>query len=141
MGGAYGSYPAPVPAWQHPQPMYEPRRRDGLAIAAVIMAALALLGVLGLGIATFVGSELAPSWVLTGDVQPVNGSTTASALQHELTRLLEDDGSFVDDVTCPDSSPVDQGAVTVCHGQVDGWDWTGIVYFEDGGGAFTLVQH
>jgi hypothetical protein len=36
---------------------------------------------------------------------------------------------------------VDQGAVTVCHGQVDGWDWTGIVYFEDVGGAFTLVQH
>ncbi|MDF2144847.1 DUF4333 domain-containing protein [Knoellia sp. p5-6-4] len=133
---AHPSGPASWPA----QPMYQPAQRNGLAVAAVVMAGLSLLGVLGLVVAMVLGPELGPSWVLQGEVLPVNSQTSDEALERELTSLMEDDGSAVQEVTCPESAAVAQGEVTVCHGSVDDWDWTGVVHFEDDAGAFTLLQ-
>lgn len=133
---AHSPGPSPWPA----QPMYQPAQRNGLAVAAVVMAGLALLGVLGLGVAMLVGSEMGPSWTLQGEVQPVNGQTAGDALERELRSLMEDDGSSVEKLTCPESAPVAQGEVAVCHGSVDDWDWTGVVHFEDDAGTFTLLQ-
>jgi hypothetical protein len=143
---AYAAHPA---ALQHPhgispwsgQPFYQPAQRNGLAVAAVVMAALSLLGVLGLGAAMLLGAPgIGPSWTLQGEVPPVNGGTSAVALERELRSLMEEDGSAVDEVRCPESTPVAQGAVAVCHGSVDEWEWTGVVHFEDDTGTFTLLQ-
>ena len=147
-GGTTPPYP-PYASGQHAQPgpspwpaqtMYQPAQRNGLAVAAVVMAGLSLLGVLGLGVAMLVGSEMGPSWALQGEVQPVNGQTAGDALERELRSLMQDDGSSVEKLTCPDSAPVAQGEVAVCHGSVDDWDWTGVVHFEDDAGTFTLLQ-
>ena len=130
------SGPSPWPA----QPLYQPAPRNGLAVAAVVMSALALLGVIGIGIALVLGPGMAPSWAMQGQVQPVNSATSGTALARELRVLMEDDGSSVQKVTCPESAPVGQGEVAVCHGRVDDFDWTGVVHFEDDAGTFTLLQ-
>lgn len=135
----HAAHPSGPPSWPA-QPMYQPAQRNGLAVAAVVMAALSLLGVLGLVLAMVFGPELGPSWVLQGEVLPVNSRTSGEALERELTSLMEDDGSAVQEVACPESAPVAQGEVTVCHGSVDDWDWTGVVHFEDDAGTFTLLQ-
>ena len=135
----HAAHPSGPPSWPA-QPMYQPAQRNGLAVAAVVMAGLSLLGVLGLVVAMVLGPELGPSWVLQGEVLPVNSQTSGEALERELTSLMEDDGSAVQEVACPDSAPVAQGEVTVCHGSVDDWDWTGVFHFEDDAGTFTLLQ-
>jgi hypothetical protein len=120
--------------------MYQPAQRSGLAVAAMVMSGLSLLGVLGIGVAMLVGAAVSPSWALQGEVQPVNSRTTGAALESELRSLMEEDGSSVETVTCPESAAVAQGEVAVCHGSVDDWDWTGVVHFEDDAGNFTLLQ-
>ena len=139
---AYPSPPAPPQqAWPPQQPLgYAPPARGGLAIAAVVMSGLALLGVIGMGVFMVVGVAMGPSWALQGSITAINGEVAAAALERELTAVIEDDGGWVDALTCPATSPVSQGSVTVCHGEVDGFDWTGIVVFEDRDGSFTLTQ-
>jgi len=115
-----------------------PRPGNGLAIAAVVMSGLALLGVLGFGLFMGVGMATAPSLVLQGDVTPTGTTVAGTELESALTRAVEDDGGQVDEISCPDTSAVGQGLVTVCHGSVDGFDWTGVVVFEDESGTFIV---
>lgn len=149
----YQSSTTPAPtqaspqAWTQPQAwgpqpamFQQPRPGNGVAIAAVAMSAVALLGVLAFAALFF----LAPGgagWALSGEVSPGSGTVTAQALEDELTTLLEDDGAVVDELTCPASSPVGQGEVTVCRGDVDGADWIGIVVFETDSGEFVLTEY
>ena len=144
-GPSHPAYPSPQAppqqAWPSQPPLgHAPPARDGLAIAAVVMSGLALLGVVVMGIFMVVGVAMGPSWALQGSVTAINGEVAAAALERELTAVIEDDGGAVDALTCPATSPVSQGSVTVCHGEVDGFDWTGIVVFEDRDGSFTLTQ-
>jgi hypothetical protein len=128
------------PTWT-PQPIAPaPRQGNGLAITAVVLSGLALLGVLGLAAFMAVGTAMAPSWVLAGHVTVVAGSVEGAELEQALTSVIEDDGSFVGEIVCPASSPVGQGLVSVCHGSVDDWDWTGVVVFEDDSGSFIVNQ-
>ena len=137
-------YPAPGQAWSQPvMPPYgaPPRQRNGLAVAAVAMSAVALL--VSLGIAAFIAIGVASggSGVLTGTVAPSGGAFANDVLVPALTSVIEDDGGSVGKITCPGSSAVGQGLVTVCHGSVDGFDdWTGIVVFEDSSGTFSLQE-
>jgi hypothetical protein len=152
--GTNAAYPAPAAPegqpnpwgtaqqWQSPMPMgYQPpRQRNGLAIAAIVMSGLALLGVLGIAVVMGLAVAAGPSYVLQGQVDPIGKTVTGQALSSSLTKVIEDDGGQVDEVTCPDSSAVGQGLVTVCHGSVDGSDWTGVVVFEDESGTFILDE-
>jgi hypothetical protein len=116
-----------------------PRQGNGLAIAAVVMSGLALLGVLGIALFMGVGIAIAPSSVLQGDVTPTGTTVAGTELESALTTAVEDDGGQVDEISCPDTSAVGQGLVTVCHGSIDGFDWTGVVVFEDATGTFIVT--
>jgi hypothetical protein len=133
--------PVPAQYWHAPQPFQTPPRQgNGLAVTAIVLSGLALLGVLGLAAFFAVGASMGPSWVLTGEVAVSGSAVAGPELEAALVGLVEDDGGSVDEITCPESSTVGQGLVTVCHGGVDGWDWTGVVVFEDAEGGFIVNQ-
>lgn len=138
--------PAPGQYWgpplASPHGFSQPTKRgNGLAITALVLGALALLVAIGTA-AMLVGaaSSGGPGGALSGQVTPVDKSVAGNDLQAELTKVLKDAGSSVDTLRCPDTSPVGQGLVTVCKGSVDGYDWTGIVVFEDAEGTFVLNE-
>lgn len=136
-------YPVPGQAWNQPAaPPYgaPPRQRNGLAITAIAMSAVSLLASLGVAAFIAIGVAGGGSGVLTGRVAPSGGAVANDVLVPALTSAIEDDGGSVGQITCPDSSAVGQGLVTVCHGSVDGFDWTGIVVFEDSSGTFSLQE-
>jgi hypothetical protein len=81
-----------------------------------------------------------PGGALSGQVTPVDKGVASNDLQAELTKIITDDGGSVDTITCPARSEIGQGLVTVCKGSVDGYDWTGIVVFEDAEGTFVLNE-
>ena len=118
-----------------------PRQRNGLAIAAIAISVVSLLASLGVvGFIAVSTSAAGPSWVLQGEVRPAGSAVSAADLESALTKLVEDDGGSVDEIVCPGSSAVGQGLVAVCHGSVDGFDWTGLVVFEDESGTSTVNQ-
>lgn len=66
----------------------------------------------------------------------LGGDRLAITLEH-----LEDDYGYPDaDFSCPDTARVTVSTVIVCHGQLDGYDWTGAVLFEDTDGSFAVVE-
>ena len=133
-------YAGSGPMWA-PQPFAAaPKRGNGLAITAIVMSGLALLAVLGMAAFMAVGTATAPSWVLQGEVTVVDKGVQGPELERALTSIIEDDGSYVGEIACPVRSQVGQGLVSVCHGSVDDWDWTGVVVFEDEAGTFIVNQ-
>lgn len=118
-----------------------PKGGNGLAVAAVVMSGLALLGVLAIAAFIAVGVASGGGGALSGAVTVVDKGASYSDLQRSITAAIEDDGGSVDEVVCPERSQVGQGLVTVCHGSVDGFDWTGVVVFEDDEGTFTLTPY
>jgi hypothetical protein len=147
----WGGQTQPISQWNQPapagQPAYlgqpPPRGGRGLAITAIVLSSLALLGVLGLGGFLVVGmvSGAGMPYALNGSITVVDKGVQGPDLEAELRRIVEDDGGFVDQVECPQRSQVGQGLVTVCHGSVDGYDWTGVVVFEDDDGSFILTEY
>jgi hypothetical protein len=127
--------------------------RPGLVIAVIslIVSGLALLAVFGMALSTFGGpagpaglvgpaGPDAPMAPLTGKVPGVSRSMSLSAdrLSSAVSVRMEDDGWFVDEVTCPATPKVAQGVVSVCHATMDDGEWAVIVYFEDEQGTYTL---
>lgn len=138
----YGSYPGYQPAGQ-PMPAAARPQRNGLAIAALVISILALLGVIGLFVvgALAANGPAGPSTAaLSGRVTTSDGGVSGTDLEQALTQAITDDQGSVDQILCPPRSKVGQGLVTVCHGSVDGGGWTGVVVFEDDSGQFILDE-
>ncbi|PKW26830.1 hypothetical protein ATL31_1654 [Phycicoccus duodecadis] len=57
-----------------------------------------------------------------------------------LLQDLEDDYGYAADISCPDTALIEPSTVVVCHGTLDGYEWTGAVLFEDADGSFALVE-
>lgn len=124
----------PTPAPRAPSP--------ALAIIALVVAGVALL--VALATIVFVlgaSGTFDSSYTLTGTApQVVQGQPYSGAqLAAEVERVLSDDGSDVGDLTCPDTATVDSDARTTCSGEVDGWQETLTVDFQDGEGHFVLT--
>ena len=137
-------YAVPSPGVPPHQPYAPaPKGGNGLAIAAIVISGLALLSVLAMAAFFFVGPILGggSGYVLSGEVTVVDKGASYSALQDALVAAIEDDGGSVDEIVCPERSQVGQGLVTVCHGSVDGFDWTGVVVFEDEDGTFIVTEY
>lgn len=136
-------YAAPLPPGA-PQQGFAPAPKagNGLALTAIVLSGLALLGVLAMAAFFFVGPFMGGgSYVLAGEVTVVDKGASHSDLQESLVTAIEDDGGSVDEIVCPERSQVGQGLVTVCHGSVDGFDWTGVVVFEDDEGTFIVTEY
>lgn len=137
----HSTHGTPGQAWAPQQPFTAaPKQGNGLAITAIVIGGLALLGVLGLAAFMAVGIATTPSWVLEGEVAVVDKAVQGPELEKALTSTIEADGSLVGEMVCPARSQVGQGLVSVCHGSVDDWDWTGVVVFEDDTGTFIVNQ-
>jgi hypothetical protein len=153
MGDVTPTASQPPPSWPA-MPAYPttPNRGPslGLAIAALVISVVALIGVGVVGLASFafVGmglpmpddAEMVGGGPLTGKVSAAAAGATLAGveLSHAVTDLLEKDGAWVENVTCPDVPMVDQGVVTVCHGSMFDEESAFVVYFEGSQGQFTL---
>ncbi|MDQ1742610.1 MAG: hypothetical protein QOE23_949 [Pseudonocardiales bacterium] len=140
--------PQRAPLQWHPLPPVQPVREApgrGLAITAVVLSAVALLGVLVTAVWVLVATTPADdggtsTGPLTGQLSaspgggPVTGDTLARAVIDRITQ----DGGEVSRMDCPETPKAGQGVVTVCHGVISSSDWAVIVYFEDKDGHFTL---
>jgi hypothetical protein len=141
----------PPAQWQPTPPAG--KQHNGLAIAALVVACLALVIVVG----GFV-SQLVFGFIFTGESSsngefPSSSSQEGTApqviaghiypgalLQDEVERVVRGDEGEVTSVSCPPTPAVVVGAVTVCQGGVDGSDWTFRVTFRDRLGHFTLEE-
>ena len=55
--------------------------------------------------------------------------------------LAEQDVSLRDiAISCPDTASVKASTVVVCSGDVEGFQWTGVVLFENSEGAFVVLE-
>lgn len=139
-------FPAPVPAQQWAAPPAPPayaslgarRNRNGLAIAAVVMSALSLVGVLVLGLLFATGAGAGGSDLLEGSVSATSGTVDGKALASSVRRIVTDDGGDVTRLTCPASTTISAGTVVVCRGRVSDADWALLVVFEDAEGSFVV---
>jgi len=128
-----------------PQPYRPPKQNNGLAIAALVLASVALLvgfgaflvpmaamlalGAAGIGDGGF--SSTADDGFKGTAPQVVAGRAYAGAmLEDEVSRMERDVGG----------EEVRAGAVSTCHGVIDGSNWDLRVTFDDGLGHFTLDE-
>ncbi len=153
MQSDYGPPQPAVPPWYPPAPA-PPRQGDAggrkLAVTALVLSVIALLGVLGAAVG-FAGSGLyalsepggggGNGWPLTGQLSastahdPVTGDALAKVISARLTQDFGD----VSRMECPLTPKLGQGVVTVCHGVIDSLDYAVVVFFEDTDGHFTLL--
>jgi hypothetical protein len=142
----------PPPYWQPPPPA--PKQNNGLAIAALIVASLAMLmGLGGFVSQMLLGAMLGGMSSLGGGFSPADGGLKGTApqvaegqsyrgllLQDEVARVVRIAGGDPTSVSCPATDVVVAGAVAECHGVMDGSSWTFRVTFDDGLGHFTLDE-
>jgi hypothetical protein len=144
----FGPPPQRTPLQWHPLPPLQPApsRQGGrrLAITAVVLSALALLGVLVVAVWVLVATSPADDNTGTGPLtgqltaSPDGGRVTGDTLARAVSDRITQDGGEVSRMDCPETLKAGQGVVTVCHGVISSSDWAVIVYFEDKDGHFTL---
>jgi len=144
----FGPPPQRFPVQWHPlqpvQPVPSGRGGRGLAITAVVLSAMALLGVLVLAgwmlVATGPVDEGSSTGPLTGQLSssPGGGRVSGDTLARSVSDRITSDGGDVTRMDCPETPESGQGVVTVCHGVISGSDYAIVVYFEDEDGHFTL---
>ncbi len=144
----FGPPPQRAPLQWHPLPPLQPapsaQGGRGLAITAVVLSALALLGVLATAVwvlaVTGPTDDNTSTGPLTGQLSasPGGGRVTGDTLARTVGDRITQDGGEVSRMDCPDTPKAGQGVVTVCHGVISSSDWAVIVYFEDEDGHFTL---
>lgn len=116
----------------------------GPAILSLILALLALLGVLALAGWMFLsgipllGETKSP---LTGKLPavPTYGALAGARLAPAVSATVEQDVGVVSNLKCPETPRVAQGVVTVCHGSISGNAWSVVVFFENRDGQFTVL--
>jgi hypothetical protein len=124
-----------------------------LAVAALVVASLALLVVLGGFVSQllfgFILSEMSSSTVVFPSSSSQQGTAPeviaghiypGALLQDEVARVVRGDGGEVTSLSCPPTPAVVLGAVSVCQGMVDGSRWSFQVTFRDRLGHFTLEE-
>ena len=141
-GAPHQPFAPGAPGAPHQPFVPAPKGGNGLAITAIVLSGLALLGVLAMAAFFFVAATAGSGgYVLSGEVTVIDKGASDGDLQQSLITAIEDDGGSVDELSCPLRSQVGQGLVTVCHGSVDGFDWTGVVVFEDDKGSFIVTEY
>jgi Domain of unknown function (DUF4333) len=150
----------PQPYWQ-PSPPPVPKQSNGLAIAALVVACIALLTGLAFIVSqAFLGAIFGGLMASGGGFPPSAGGWIPSSssmegtapqvvagqaypgtlLQDEVSRLIRADGGDGASLSCPATPAVVPGAVVECPGVVGGSHWTFRVTFKDGLGHFTLDE-
>ncbi|MGL4177161.1 MAG: hypothetical protein ACRCSN_13900 [Dermatophilaceae bacterium] len=135
----------------------EARRRAGTAlgwaIGAVVAASVAL--VFGLGALIVATSADGPypdggddlfgggyPGALRGTISGFSPGDTVDgdALERQITAQQSADGYSQDVIRCPDTPSARASSAIVCTGELDGEEWTGVVFIEDDAGTFVVLE-
>lgn len=142
---------APQPGWGTPaagardeteQALRKARTALGWAIGATVGAFLAMaIAVAALLVSGSTGDDYGYE-PLRGEVVglPVGSALGGDRLKRSLDDRLRELGAEDVDISCPDTAAVTVSTAVVCSGAVDGYDWTGIVFFEDTEGGYVVVE-
>jgi hypothetical protein len=111
----------------------------GAAVGAFLAMAVAVVALL------VAGGSVADDYTyepLRGEVVglPDGSSLGGDRLERPLGDLLREQGAETVDLTCPGTASVTVSTAVVCTGDVDGYVWTGIVFFEDTEGTFVVLE-
>lgn len=119
----------------------------GWAIGAAVGAGLALVGLLGVLVLNGSGIEggAEDDYVyetMRGEVVglPEGSPLSGDRLERPIVDLLRGYGVEEAEVSCPDTPSVSVSTVVACTGEVDDYEWTGVVVFEDSQGSFAVVE-
>lgn len=132
-----------------PPPAAAETRRNGIAVAALVISIVSLVVALGILLVAVIGGVAAFASVAGEDGYTLLGTAAGATeatpypgedLEVELDRVLENDWSTVQSLRCPETALVLADAETVCTGVIDEVDTTVTVTFEDGAGHFTFLQ-
>lgn len=151
---AYTQRPPVHPTSSFAAGSFQPRQRNGVAVAALVLSLVAVFGVIGIVVvwslqiaagSVFMGMPddfMSDEYTLMGTAaQVVEGQPyTGERLVSEIERVLDNDWSTYQDLQCGDTPRVTAGVETSCTGTVDGMETDLTVEFEDELGHFTLVQ-
>ncbi|MGL5819797.1 MAG: DUF4333 domain-containing protein [Phycicoccus sp.] len=135
----------------------EARRRAGTAlgwaIAAIVTAGLALvLGLVALIAAASAGESFPDDGeysfddgypgALRGKIAGFSpgAAVDGDVLERQITARQDADGYSQDAIRCPDTPSVRESSAIVCTGELDGEQWTGVVFVEDDSGAFVVLE-
>ncbi len=140
------------PAYPWAAPPTAPRGASkAVAMSALVIGIIALVWLLALTVFVLgsylpfgaTGDMMGEEYTLTGTAAQVEQGTpyTGDRLVVEVERVLENDWSTFEDISCDDVREVLQGVTTSCSGVVDDFEAEMSVEFEDDEGHFTLVQH
>jgi hypothetical protein len=79
---------------------------------------------------------------LRGQVPGVSDGTylPGSDLEHAIEKAFYDYDVTIEDLACPDTKAVAQSMAVVCTADIDGYDWSGVVFFEDSEGRFVILE-
>ena len=145
-----GHAPYAAPGWAAPAPEPESARAVrtartalGWSIAAGVAAGLALVVAAVAAVASIGGGPDDDFFYETmrGQVVglPTGGALSGDRLEHVIEGQL-DEFAVGHDIECPDTEAVSVSTVVVCRGEVDDYEWTGVVVFEDDSGSFAVVE-
>ena len=142
-----GGFAFPAP------PVAAPRRTSGVAVAALVLSILSLLGVVGVflmvvgqgaaaGFADGFTDAMDGEYTLEGTLpQAEIGRTyTGQEVQAVVEDVLDRDWSTYEDLRCQ-TLTYDVGATTSCTGIVDDYDTDLEIAVDDEVGGFTLTQY
>ncbi len=145
-------YPPPNPyaSWpgQPVQPdataaLHKARTALGWAVGAAVGAFLAMaVAVVSLLAAGTSGQDDYAYEPMRAEVVglPAGAALSGDRLEHPLVDLIREQGAESVDLTCPDTASVTVSTTVVCTGDIDGYVWTGVVFFEDTKGTFVVVE-
>jgi hypothetical protein len=136
----------PPSSWHDPDAgLRKARTALGWAIGAAVGAVLALvLGVIAMFMSGFGMLALDGGFYesLRGQVDGVtNGASVPGAeLELSMAEVLDEWYVDVEDLSCPDTKGVSTSTSVVCTARLDGFEWTGVVFFEDGQGSYVILE-
>jgi hypothetical protein len=153
-GAAYSGWALPQPsAPQDPDAtLRKARTALGWAIGAAVVAALALgLALFALVLAGVAMDEASAGGgteeseffeSLRGQVPGVTDGTylPGSDLEHAIEEAFYDYDVTIEDLACPDTKAVTQSMAVVCTADINEYEWSGVVFFEDAEGSFVILE-
>lgn len=126
------------PGGQPPQP------GRGLAITAIVLSTIALLGLVVMGVLgsfMFFAATGFDSYTLQGHAETSQGQVAHNELEPAIRKAIEDDGGTPSKVECPETSNVGPGLSVMCDTTIDDYGWVAVVVFTNDQGDFALTVY
>lgn len=121
-----------------------PQQGKGLAITAIVLSVLALLGVVlvvALGALMYFAGSGYDNYTLYGRAEASQGQVAHNELELAIRKAIEDDGGTPSKVECPETSTAGPGLSVMCDTTIDDAGWVAVVVFANDQGEFALTVY